>query len=342
MVKPDFYITRLDEIEKLLGTLKRGEVRQIATSPGGRPVHAVAFGERETIQRTAPLSAALGAGKPETFYGNPERQVILIVSGIHGGEMESIAGVSNLMSILETGKDLKGKAWPVITEGARKIRFVIVPSANPDGRARVPKDDPKTWTEEEVVLFRHGRYRNGELAYWPACKAPLPAPEEDYEFIGGYFNDARVMPDHGYFLGPKLAPEPHALVQLALDEHADVVLDLHSCETGPFMIVGDPCLPEPLREAEFRIDGAFRQRLRDRNLGAKPWTVRSHSEVLSLRELYWHVAGAQTLIFEGPNGMREGNIWSHEQIVDMYLTLFEVLAEIGMHEKFRVIRRPPE
>ncbi|HUW55652.1 MAG TPA: M14 family zinc carboxypeptidase, partial [Planctomycetota bacterium] len=314
-MKPDFYPTRLDELDAFLGKLKEGEVRAFGTSAGGRPLHVVTYGDKEEVTRTAPLSAALESGKPETFYGETARQVLMIVCTIHGGEMEGIAGAANLMNVLETGKDLKGKAWPVIAEGAGKMRFVIVPSANPDGRARIPKDDPKTWTEEEVTLFRHGRYRTGELAHWPGCKAPLPAPEEDYEYIGGYFNDARVMPDHGYFLGRELAPEPHALVELALAEHADLVLDLHSCETGPFMIVGDPCLPEPLREAEFRIDGAFRQRLRDRNLGARPWTVRTHNEIISLRQLYWHVAGAQPIIFEGPNGMWKDNIWSHEQIV---------------------------
>ena len=244
------------------------------------------------------------------------------------------------MNILETGEDLKGEAWPVIAEEAAKLRLVIVPCANPDGRARIPKDDPTVWTHEETIYYSHGRYKSGELAHWPGSKAPLPAREEDYEFLGGYFNDARVIPDHGYFLGPELGPEAHALVQLALDEHADLVLDLHSCESGPFLIVGNPCLPEALREAQHRIDGAFRQKLRERILGAKPWTVTGNNQAVALRELYWHVAGAQPLIFEAPNGMHEGNIWSHAQIVDMYLTLFEVLVVIGTHERFRVIRRP--
>ena len=107
-MKPDFYVTRLDEIEKVLGGLKRGEVRVIADSAGGKPIHAVGYGKKEEITRTATLSAALDSGKPELFYGKPQRQVLVIISAIHGGEMESIAGVCNLMSVLDTGKDLKG------------------------------------------------------------------------------------------------------------------------------------------------------------------------------------------------------------------------------------------
>ena len=341
-MKPDFYITRLDEMDAFLGKLNKGEVRAFGTSAGGRPIRAVCYGQKEEIVRTAPLSAAIESGKPETFYGDVTRQVLLIVSTIHGGEMEGMAGVANLMNVLETGEDLKGKTWPGIVEDAKKLRVAIVPCANPDGRAHIPddKDDPTTWTEDEVHEYRHGRYRGGEPATWPKCKAPLPASEDDYEYFGGYMNDAHVIPDHGYFLGPDLAPEAHALIDLALDEHAHCVLDCHSCESGPFMIVGGPVLPKAIQEAQFRMDGAVRQTWRERSLGAKPWTVTGKSQTLSLRELYWFIAGAQTHTFEAPNGMLGGNTWSHDQIVDMYLTLFEVFFTVGANEDFRVVRRP--
>ena len=343
-MKPDFYPTRLDELDAFLGKLKEGEVRAFGTSAGGRPLHDVTYGDKEKVVRRAPLSAALESGKPETFYGETARQVLMIVCTIHGGEMEGIAGAANLMNVLETGKDLKGKAWPDVRRDAATLRLVIVPCANPDGRAHIPddKDDPTTWTEEEVHEYRHGRYRGGEAATWPKCKAPLPATEDDYEYFGGYMNDAHVIPDHGYFLGPELAPEAHALIKLALDEHAHCVLDCHSCESGPFMICGSEVLPKAICEAQFRADGAVRDRWRERSLGAKPWTVTGKSQTLSLRELYWFIAGAQTHTFEAPNGMYPGNLWTHDRIVDMYLTLFEVFLSIGANENFRVVRRPTE
>ena len=343
-MKPDFYPTRLDELDAFLGKLKEGDVRAFGTSAGGRPLHVVTYGDKEKVVRRAPLSAALESGKPETFYGETARQVLMIVCTIHGGEMEGIAGAANLMNVLETGKDLKGKAWPDVRRDAATLRLVIVPCANPDGRAHIPddKDDPTTWTEEEVHEYRHGRYRGGEPATWPKCKAPLPADEDDYEYFGGYMNDAHVIPDHGYFLGPELAPEAHALIELALDEHAHCVLDCHSCESGPFMICGSEVLPKAICEAQFRADGAVRDRWRERSLGAKPWTVTGKSQTLSLRELYWFIAGAQTHTFEAPNGMYPGNLWTHDRIVDMYLTLFEVFLSIGANENFRVVRRPTE
>ena len=106
------------------------------------------------------------------------------------------------------------------------------------------------------------------------------------------------------------------------------------------MIVGSDALPRVVQEAQFRLDGALRQKLRERKLGARPWSVTSQTSTLSLRELDWFIAGAQTHTFEAPNGMYEGHKWSHAQIVDMYLTLFEVILSIGANEDFRVIRRP--
>ncbi len=34
------------------------------------------------------------------------------MSSVHGGEFEGIVGTVNLISVIETGKDLRGKEWP--------------------------------------------------------------------------------------------------------------------------------------------------------------------------------------------------------------------------------------
>ena len=36
----------------------------------------------------------------------------------HGGEIEGIVGLVNLIAVLETGADLRGKAWPEIVYGS--------------------------------------------------------------------------------------------------------------------------------------------------------------------------------------------------------------------------------
>jgi hypothetical protein len=109
---PASYLTNYGRVCHYLEGLKRGQVKEIARSPGGRPVHAVSYGEFEPVARTANLSSALAARKPEAFYG-PRRaeQVLLVCSAVHGAEMESIAGVMNLISLMETGADLDGVEW---------------------------------------------------------------------------------------------------------------------------------------------------------------------------------------------------------------------------------------
>lgn len=47
---------------------------------------------------------------------------MLITAGIHGGEMESIAAVLNLLGLMETGVDLKGEPWPIAVLTTRAIR----------------------------------------------------------------------------------------------------------------------------------------------------------------------------------------------------------------------------
>ena len=81
--------------------------------------------------------------------------MLLIHAAVHGAEMEGIAATLNLVSVMETGADLKGQEWPGL-EAAGEMRLIIVPCLNPDGRARVPADDPTIWTEDEVEKYRHG------------------------------------------------------------------------------------------------------------------------------------------------------------------------------------------
>ena len=52
----------------------------------------------------------------------------------------------NLISVLETGKDLRGKPWPEITAAAAKLdRIILIPITNVDGRARVPYRMLRNW-----------------------------------------------------------------------------------------------------------------------------------------------------------------------------------------------------
>jgi len=216
---PEFYRNSVEEVERVLERLKKAEVKQVARSPGGRPVYAVAYGEKEPVERTANLSSALAGRKPEAFYGSGRtRQVMMIVSAMHGAEMESIAGVLNLFSVLETGSDRKGKPWEALAEAAEQMRLVVVPCLNPDGRARIACDDPLTWSHDQLEKYRHGLWKDGSHITWPACKNWHPMPPEKVVFMGGYFNDAGANPAHGVFLPREVAVETHAVLDLVLEE----------------------------------------------------------------------------------------------------------------------------
>lgn len=337
MTTPGFYRTSLAAIEATLPEVRRGVVKEIGRSAGGRPLWAVAYGEFEPTARTANLSSALAARQPEAFYGTRARrqQVMVITSAIHGGEMESIAAVLNLISIMETGADLKGQPWPELAEAAGKLRLVIVPCLNPDGRARVPSDDPTHWREAEIEKYRHGLRRDGSFITWPACMAPHPRDPKEDGFLGSYFTDAGVNPVHGVFLPPEVAPEAHAAMRLALEETADLVLDLHSCGVGPMFNVGDSPVPERYRLRQHYLDGFVRQSLRDRLGIHRNWTPWIVERVLTYPAACYHLCGALPMVFEGAYGNQPGFEFTHAQIVDMYLVMFEALAIVGAQEGFR-------
>ena len=245
MTAPASHLTNYRRVCEYLEGLKRGQVKEIARSPGGRPLHAVSYGEFEPVARTANLSSALAARKPEAFYG-PRRakQVLLVCSAVHGAEMESIAGVMNVISLMETGSDLDGVEWPRLRDYGSRLRLVIVPVANPDGRCRIDSDDPTGRTREEVERYRHGLDAEGKEIGWPACKVPHPRDPKSDSVLGAYFSDAGVNPDQGGFFDRALAPETHTVLDLALAETADCFLELHSCGAGPMFMVGFDYLPE--------------------------------------------------------------------------------------------------
>ena len=337
MSAPKSYLTNYDKVCEYLMGLKIGEVKEIARSPGDRPLHAVSYGEFEPIDRKADFGSALATDAPEAFFGTGrKKQVLLISSAVHGAEMESIAGVMNLIALMETGRDLDGVEWPRLTEYASQLRLVIVPIANPDGRARIDSDDPVSWTEDEMEKYRHGLDAEGKPNGWmPGCFVPHPRPSGADSFLGGTFNDAGVNPSHGAFLDRSIAPETHAIIDLAYDETADCYLDLHSCGAGPFFIVGYGFIPPEMSARQSHFDGTWRTKMRARGLPAPTWTTRSKRKSIAMAEYVYHKAGSLPLLFEGGSGSRYRGDHVHRQIIETYLLLFEAVCEIGVEEGFK-------
>jgi hypothetical protein len=107
---PDFWKATWEEVNEYLDTVERGQVWEIGRSQGGRPIRAVAYGEKEPIARRTTYSSALAAGHPEDFYDPKQRQkpVLAIFAAIHAAEIEGTVACLNLAHLLETGTDLRG------------------------------------------------------------------------------------------------------------------------------------------------------------------------------------------------------------------------------------------
>jgi len=159
-----------------------------------------------------------------------DRKVYLARAGVHGGEFEGMQGIVNLLSILETGVDLRGRAWPEIIAAAGQLdRLILVPIVNVDGRARIPlRMIAHRGTDHTVHEYLNtGGKLDGAIIGWPQCKQHIPLDFSTVQFPGGYPNDAGVNIQHDDFLGAR-QPETQALFDLCARERPDLTINMHT------------------------------------------------------------------------------------------------------------------
>lgn len=229
---PSFWISTNEEVDIFLReNVKKGHVEIIGVSAGGRPIKAVSYGIPRKGKGTTTFSGSLGFRDLSAYRGpDHEKTVYLIISGVHGGEFEGIVGTVNLISIIETGRDLRGKEWPEITELVKKIdRLVLIPIASPDGRARIPIRMQKFRSTDLTVheYLNTGGNPDGSLTGWPEVKEFIPCDFNKPGFPGGYPNGAGVNIQHDDFFG-EVQPETKALFYIAHREKPDITLNMHT------------------------------------------------------------------------------------------------------------------
>ena len=229
---PNFWITDLSDIDAFLECqIKKGTVETIGHSAGGRPIKAFCYGEPRGEQGTTTFSGSLGFKNVRAYLGrNADKKVYMAMGAVHGSEYEGIVGIINLLSVLETGADLKGKTWPDITAAAEALdRLVIIPVVNVDGRARLPiRMQIHRGANRDVHSYLTiGAWADGSLIYWPKCKEFIPLDIDQTQFLGAYPNDAGVNIQHDDFMG-RPQPEPRALFDLAARERPDLILNMHT------------------------------------------------------------------------------------------------------------------
>ena len=91
---PKFWVGDAASLPAHFEGLSRGEVTKIATSPGGRPVHLIEYGQAEKLESKANFNSAIGAREPSVYMDKTARKkpVILFVGPVHGAEVEGLTG----------------------------------------------------------------------------------------------------------------------------------------------------------------------------------------------------------------------------------------------------------
>lgn len=328
---PAFWKTDLETIESWAKKAHRAQTWSLCKSAGGRDVWAFAYGGKQEFTHRANYSSACGA-HDKSCYAPVEgkKPVVALLGAVHGGETEGTAALVNLISLMETGKDLRGDAYPSLVEAAEGVRLVIVPVCNADGRARVQPASMIGCTGYELRYWMQGTWKDGSLCGWPECKKQHPI--RDYvDFLGGYYNDDGVNLMHDNFFHP-MARETQALLDLCDAEAADWVIQMH----GGSNSVNDLLQPDyvtlecqqAVRSLAIRCNEvagaqglAFHVRdLPGREQGATPPSF-------NLTSALHHVCGAVSATFESNQCVVDepGTHYTCEQVYASHRILFEQL-----------------
>lgn len=331
---PPFWLSTTENVREYLDSqVRKGHVASIGRTAGGRDIRAVFYGKPREGKGSSTFSGSLGFRDVRAWLGPDwKRTVYWCVSAVHGGEFEGIVGSVNLLSVLETGNDLRGKPWPELTAAAARVgRIVVIPIVNADGRARVPLRMMKHQGTDHTLheYFNTGAKPDGSLIGWPQCKEHIPLDFRTTQFPGGYPNDAGVNIQHDDFMGNP-QPETRALYRLATAERPDLILNMH---TGaqffhPLRPSAEPVLTPVFDELYRRVMTSLTlaglQRTDDPAENADPSRERSFNHNLDTA-LNLH-CGALSVTVESPafdfsTAKRNGEAFFHtpENLLDAHL-----------------------
>lgn len=338
---PGFWRSTLEDVDTEVGAVRGGSVETIAVSPGGRPVYAVRYGERDELHSQANYNSAVAARNP-AWYARKDattRPVVLFLGPVHGQEVEGIVGLVNLIHVAETGADHRGRPWPELKRRLEQFRVLVVPSANPDGRARCPYDSFVGVPTRTMTKYGQGTRRDGSLYGWPGAKAVHPMVG-DVGILGAYFNDDGVNLMHDDFFLP-MASETEAILRLAREEAPDIAVSLHSHESPP-MVLQASYVPVFMKERIRDLSVRIKERYGEVDLPygdvREPQTedeTPGPTRYLNLTSALHHVSGAMAFTFEcshGSVGERAASL-THDQILDVQLLLYDEMLRYVLENR---------
>ena len=344
MDHPAFWKTSNEDISRLYDTAVKAEKSVIAVSPGGRPVLALAYGSsNENEPKKANWSSALGSMDPKC-YSDPDTKTptLVLIGTEHGQETEGTAALANLISLLETGVDLAGNTNDALLSLCENARIVIVPIANPDGRARVVPDAIIGLKQYDLRYWGQGTWKDGSLCGWPECKKIHPILNE-VDFLGGYYNDDGVNLMHDDFFSPK-AEETKALLELCDAERADIVIHLHGGGDSKGNLMQTSYMSDPAKAIVEKLAKACYEQGKNEGLEF----VGDHAYSLddgpvpgafNLASAVHHKCGAVSFVYEGNECIIDepGPKLTHGQVTRMHMIVFEEALKILKNREYRYI-----
>ena len=229
METPLYWKSELKDIDEVVEKIKKGRITTMY-SAGKRPIYLIEYGKKNEFKRTANYSSACGSGDM-SCYADKNREGVLpclfLVGAIHGSEIEGTVALLNLISVLENGVDLAGNKNEDLMRLGENANLLIIPCANPDGRARFPYSSAIDMTLDEFRYYAQGTWKNGELAGWPDCKKVHPIKDSS-NYLGAYYNDDGVNLMHDNF-SFQMAEETKLLLKTAEDYAPDLTVLFHGC-----------------------------------------------------------------------------------------------------------------
>lgn len=328
--RPPWWQVRCDEVTAAVHAVRKGRVRKIAETPEGRAVWAVGYGAPLAVPGTAAWVSAAGSRNRASYKTSPDGpQVAVLVCGVHAAEAEAVAGAVNLISLLETGRDLRGQPRPVLTELIQHYRLMILPCVNMDGRAISP-DHLRGASDEDFRKASQGVWKDGSPVGYPACKEYAPLPLDRIAHPGGYVNSEGYNIMHDCSPGDIRTPEAKGLLNLVAEEQADLILHMHSHPIGG-QILGETLMAYPLHVERIH---QYKQRVFDAltAAGFRPAPVHGydHRTGINLATACCMASGGLSPVFEQPTTAD----WTFDEMLETWYTAVETFLKHGMTERF--------
>ncbi len=344
---PAFWRSKLADVEEAVKAVKKGQVRVLEKSPGGRNIYLAAYGDKQDLHSTANYNSAAAGNDPAAYArkDGAQKPCIFFLGPVHGQEVEGIAGLVNFLQIAETGHDLRGRAWPEMAEKFARCRALIVPVGNPDGRARCPFD---SWVGEELDTHERvgmGTKADGSNYVWPFVKRFHPMRGAVVGTLGAYFNDAGVNLMHDEWFEP-MAPETRAWFRLAREEAPDFIVSLHSHASDP-SIEPTAYAPRTVKETIRQFGDRIQKRYAEAGLPHRAGGPRPEEDGVAfpppsfnLTSALHQACGGVSFVFECPVGVKTPPYpkLTHGQILDMQLLMYEELLDFALAHPQRWVR----